>query len=65
MAKVHVFIEYKDESGFDFEITLDGSEKEVVGEVKMITRGTLISSNAYKAVAYNEDGFDICAYYNE
>lgn len=30
--------------------------------VMMITRGTLMASTAYKATAYDEEGFDICSY---
>lgn len=30
--------------------------------VEMITRGTLMASMAKSANAYNEEGFDICAY---
>lgn len=57
-----VFILYEDESSFQFEVTIEGKEHEINGELCMITRGTLMASNADYAVAYDNEGFDICAY---
>lgn len=57
-----VFITYEDESGFQFEVTLEGKEHEIVGELCMITRGTLMAANAEHAEAYDNEGFDVCAY---
>lgn len=57
-----VFIMYGDESCFQFEVTLEGKEHEIIGELCKITRGTLMASNAEHAVAYDNEGFDVCAY---
>lgn len=62
--KVTIEIEYSDESNFTFDVTLEGTENEVYGEILMITRGTLMASTAYKATAYKQDGFPICSYEN-
>lgn len=59
-----VQIEYEDETGFDFEVTLDGKPHDIVAELMMITRGTLKASSGYRAIAYNDEGFDVCSYIN-
>ena len=62
MAKFTVFIVYSDDSEFNFEVTLEGSENEIRGELMMIVRGTLMASGACRATAYNEEGFDVVSY---
>lgn len=57
-----IFIEYKDGTGFNFEVSISGTECEIVASLMMITRGTLMSSNAYKATCYKPDGFELCSY---
>lgn len=57
-----VFILYEDERNFQFEVTIEGKENEIYGELCMITRGALMASNAEYAVAYDNEGFDVCAY---
>lgn len=59
-----VQIEYKDETGFDFEVTLEGKSHDIYANLMMITRGTLMASNGYRAIAYNDEGFDVCSYIN-
>lgn len=59
-----VHIEYKDETGFDFEVTLEGKSHEIYAELQMITRGTLMASSGYRATAYSDEGFDVCSYIN-
>lgn len=61
---ITIEIEYDDETGFTFDVTLEGEEHEVMAELSMITRGTLRASSAYKATAYKQDGFPICSYVN-
>lgn len=61
-CKFTVFIQYEDSSDFSFEVTLEGKENAIYGELLMITRGTLMAANAEYAVAYDEEGFDVCAY---
>lgn len=53
---------YNDGSDFHFEVKLEGIPSEVKAELMMITRGTLMASSASKAIAYNDQGFDECAY---
>ena len=55
-------IEYSDESSFFFDVILEGEEHEFMAQLMMITRGTLMASSAARATAYNQDGFDVCAY---
>lgn len=57
-----IFIEYEDGSGFNFDVSISGTENEIVAELMMITRGTLMSSNADKATCYKPDGFELCSY---
>lgn len=57
-----IFIEYEDGSGFNFDVSISGTENEIVSELMMITRGTLMSSNADKATCYKPDGFELCSY---
>lgn len=59
---VTIFIEYSDNSEFHFDVTIEGSENRIVGELLMITRGTLMAANARKATCYKEDGFELCSY---
>ena len=33
-----------------------------MAELSMITRGTLMATCAQKAIAYNDEGFDVCSY---
>lgn len=62
MAKFTVFMVYHDDSEFNFEVTLEGSERVIRAELMMIVRGTLMASGACKATAYNEEGFDVVSY---
>lgn len=61
--KVFVEIEYNDGTSFSFDV-ISHSEKEheLMAEIMMITRGTLIASSAQHATAYNYEGFPICSY---
>lgn len=59
---VYIEIEYNDGTEFHFNVEVEGSECYKVAIILMITRGTLMASNGVRAVAYNEEGFDICSY---
>lgn len=59
---VYIEIEYNDGTEFHFNVEVEGKEYEKVATILMITRGTLMASSGVKAVAYNEEGFDICSY---
>lgn len=63
LEKVFVEVEYSDGSSFSFDIILHSEEEHSqVAEVMMITRGVKMASSAYKATAYNYEGFPICSY---
>lgn len=59
---VYVEVTYDDGSSYNFNVILEGTENEKLGNLMMITRGTLMASNASCAIAYNEEGFDIVSY---
>lgn len=61
-TKFNVEIIYEDESSFNFDVELEGSWRVIESELMMITRGTLMATTAKKAVAYNDEGFDVCSY---
>mgnify|MGYP006331099155 CR=1 FL=1 len=61
-AKVTIVLEYNDESETSFDVTIKGSESEILGTLSMVTRGTLMASIAKKATCYREDGFELCSY---
>lgn len=55
-------IEYNDNTGFSFEVTIEGKEHEIVANLLMITRGTLMVSSGHRAICYKNDGFELCSY---
>lgn len=62
-SKVFVEIEYNDNTIFTFDVISHAeSASAYMAEIMMITRGTLMASSAYKATAYNKEGFPICSY---
>lgn len=60
--KFFVEIVYNDDTEFHFNVELEGRDSAVMASLMMITRGTLMASSAHRAIAYNEDGFDVCSY---
>lgn len=60
--KFFVEVVYNDESSFSFEVHMEGKDSDVLANLMMITRGTLMASSASKATAYNFEGFDVCSY---
>lgn len=60
--KFFVEIEYDDKSLFNFNVELEGSTSKILACLMMITRGTLMATTGKRAIAYNEDGFDIVSY---
>lgn len=60
--KFYVELVYNDDSETHFDVILEGSDHEIKATLMMITRGTLMASSAARATAYNDQGFDICAY---
>ncbi len=59
-----VFVTYQDDSEFHFDVTAEGKEHEIVATFMRVTRGVLITSNAYQATCYRPDGFEVCSYIN-
>lgn len=59
-----IIIEYSDLSEFQFDVTIRGKERDIIANLYMITRGTLMASNARKATCYKQDGFEVCSYVN-
>lgn len=57
-------VSYEDESNFNFEVILNGPNHSYMAQLMMITRGTLMASNAHRAIAYNDEGFDVVSYIN-
>jgi hypothetical protein len=53
---------YNDNSEFHFNVELEGPDHSIMASLMMITRGTLMASSAARAIAYNEEGFDVCSY---
>lgn len=58
----YVVVIYSDNTEFGFDVYLEGKSHQVLANLQMITRGTLMASNAKYAYAYKEDGFEVCAY---
>ena len=55
-------IEYKDGSLFGFQVEFEVTSTHCLAKLEMITRGTLMASTGCRAVCYNSEGFDVCAY---
>lgn len=62
VKKIFVEVEYDDKTSFNFNVEIEGRESSFLASLMMITRGTLMASNASCATAYREDGFPICSY---
>lgn len=60
--KFTIELTWKDESETMFNVEIDGKEHEVMAVLMWVTRGSLMASNAQKATAYNEEGFDVVSY---
>ena len=58
----YILVIYDDNSEFGFDVKIGGKSHEVLANIQMITRGTLMASNAKYAYAYKDDGFEACAY---
>lgn len=62
-SRAFIEIEYDDKSSFSFDVILHAiTDRAKVAEIQMITRGTLMASSGARATAYNDQGFEICAY---
>lgn len=54
---------YNDHSEFSFSVTISGTKSGVMANMMMITRGTLMASNAKKIYCYDSEGDLEIAYY--
>lgn len=57
-----VLVTYADGSDFNFVVTIEGKDHEVMAKLMMITRGVLQASGAERSECYNTDGIQVCAY---
>lgn len=60
--KATIILTYNDESEICFDVITREEPSKALADVMIITRGTLMASSAERAVAYNEESFEICAY---
>lgn len=60
--KFYVELVYNDGSERHFDVILEGKEHEIMADLMMVTRGTLMVSGANRSTAYNDQGFDVVAY---
>lgn len=60
--KASVNLEYRDGSDVWFDFDCSDPETEALATLMMVCRGVLMASMAYRVIAYNEEGFDICSY---
>lgn len=63
IMKATVSLTYSDNSEICFDFSCNAPETDALGLLLMVTRGTLMASMAKGVCAYDEDGFNICAYY--
>lgn len=57
-----ILVTYSDGSDFNFVVTIEGNDCDVMAELMMITRGVLQVSIAKKAECFNTDGVLVCSY---
>lgn len=60
--KASVCLEYKDESEVWFDFESSEPDRNAKATLMMVCRGTLMASSAVRCTAYNDEGFDLCAY---
>lgn len=60
--KFTIELTWKDGSETMFNAEIDGKEHEVMAVLMWATRGSLMASNAQRATAFNEEGFDVLSY---
>ena len=63
LMKANVILTYSDDSKICFEFKCDKSSNDALELLKVVCRGALMASMAYKVTAYNEDGFDVFSYF--
>lgn len=60
--KFTIELTWEDNSETMFQVELKGKKHEIMSVLTWITRGTLMATSAKRAIAYNEEGFDVISY---
>lgn len=60
--KATIFFTYEDDSEVCFTFECSDNEADALATLMMVCRGTLMASSAVKIIAYDDEGFDLCAY---
>ena len=60
--KFTIELTWEDNSATMFQVELEGKKHEIMSVLMWITRGTLMATSAKRAIAYNEEGFDVISY---
>ena len=60
--KFTIELTWEDNSETMFQVELEGKKHEIMSDLMWITRGTLMATSAKRAIAYNEEGFDVISY---
>lgn len=55
-------LKYKNGTEINYNVTVDNKNQSIIRSLMIITRGTLMESNAQKATCYNTDGYIICEF---
>lgn len=55
-------LEWNDKSNVFAEISLEGQNHEIMAVLMWVSRGALMASNADRAIVWNDEGYEICAY---
>lgn len=55
-------LEWNDNSSTFFDVIVTGKPHEYMATLMWVTRGSLMTSNAKRAICYNEEGFDVLSY---
>lgn len=60
--KYTIEMTWNDETTTYFQVETEGEKHHIIGVLMWVTRGVLMASSAKRAVAYNEEGYDIVSY---
>lgn len=60
--KFTIELQWNDDSSTFFDVIVNGKPHEYNAKLMWVTRGSLMASNAKRAICYNEEGFDVLSY---
>lgn len=60
--KFTIEMTWNDESETMFQVEIEGKNHHIMSVLMWVTRGALMASSAKRAIAYNEEGFDVVSY---